>query len=79
MHSYEQDDTTNHACISQLLETIQSLTEKRPTLTKGAPMHETKFNSLSLRLHTPYWLMHAGNCEHFFVIDDIRYVGTYYL
>lgn len=70
----------NYSFISQLLESIQTLTEKkRPTLTKGPPMHDTRFESLSLRLHTPYWLVHGGNCEHFFVVDHVRCVGTNYL
>ena len=37
-------------------------------------MHETPFSSLSLRLNHPYWLVHHGNCEHFLVVDQIRYV-----
>ena len=36
-------------------------------------MRETSFQALSLRINEPYWLLHAGNCEHFVVIDQIRY------
>ena len=43
-------------------------------LTIGSKMHETTFSSLSLRLNHPYWLVHHGNCEHFLVVDQIRYV-----
>ncbi len=43
-------------------------------LTIGSKMHETPFSSLSLRLNHPYWLVHHGNCEHFLVVDQIRYV-----
>ncbi|KAI0321160.1 snRNA-activating protein of 50kDa MW C terminal-domain-containing protein [Amylostereum chailletii] len=38
----------------------------------GSKMHDTTFESLSLSLHKPYWLLHQGNCEHFIVIDEIR-------
>lgn len=49
--------------------------DKRPPIKKGATsMHETPFSSLSLHLHQPYWLLHQGNCEHFIVVDEIRYV-----
>ncbi|KAL4254984.1 SNAPC3/SRD2 family protein [Abortiporus biennis] len=42
------------------------------TLVKGTSMHDTTFSSLSLRLHQPYWLLHLGDCEHFFVVEEIR-------
>ncbi|KAH9949551.1 snRNA-activating protein of 50kDa MW C terminal-domain-containing protein [Amylocystis lapponica] len=45
---------------------------KYPHGEKGASMYETTFNSLTLQLHKPYWLLHAGNCEHFFEIEQIR-------
>ncbi|PFH53813.1 hypothetical protein AMATHDRAFT_45270 [Amanita thiersii Skay4041] len=35
-------------------------------------MYETTFESLPLRLNEPYWLLHAGNCEHFIVLEQIR-------
>ena len=43
-------------------------------LSKGPKMRDTSFGSLSLRLNHPYWLVHQGNCEHFLVVDQIRYV-----
>ena len=43
-------------------------------LTIGSKMNETLFSSLSLRINHPYWLVHHGNCEHFLVVDQIRYV-----
>jgi hypothetical protein len=39
-------------------------------------MHDTPLSSLSLRIGEPYWLLHQGNCEHFIVVDQIRYVST---
>ncbi|KAG1867392.1 snRNA-activating protein of 50kDa MW C terminal-domain-containing protein [Suillus subluteus] len=48
--------------------------DKRPQI-KTAPTSasETTFNALTLRTHQPYWILHQGNCEHFFVIDQIRH------
>jgi snRNA-activating protein complex (SNAPc), subunit 3 len=43
-------------------------------LSIGSKMNETPFSSLSLRINYPYWLVHHGNCEHFLVVDQIRYV-----
>ena len=40
-------------------------------------MEETKISSLSIRVNEPYWLIHAGNCEHFIVINQIRFVLQY--
>ncbi|KAH9858712.1 snRNA-activating protein of 50kDa MW C terminal-domain-containing protein [Lenzites betulinus] len=45
---------------------------KRPIVDKGPPMNVTKLSSLTLRLHEPYWVLHAGSCEHFFAITNIR-------
>lgn len=50
---------------------------KAPCIKKATrSMRETSFEALSLRINEPYWLLHAGNCEHFVVIDQIR-CGTY--
>ncbi|KAF6761270.1 snRNA-activating protein of 50kDa MW C terminal-domain-containing protein [Ephemerocybe angulata] len=43
----------------------------RPAVAHTA-MGETKLASLSLRLHLPYQILHAGNCEHFMVVEEIR-------
>jgi snRNA-activating protein complex subunit 3 len=40
-------------------------------------MHEVTFQALEIRLQQPYWLCHAGDCEHFFVIESIRSVVLY--
>jgi len=40
-------------------------------------MEETKISSLSIRVNEPYWLIHAGNCEHFIVVNQIRFVLQY--
>lgn len=54
--------------------------EKRPLMQKASTsMHQTTFTSLSLRLNEPYWALHQGNCEHFIVIDEIRYVSLGFL
>lgn len=47
--------------------------EKRPVITKSsAALGRTTFNSLTLRINQPYWMLHQGNCEHFIVVDQIR-------
>ncbi|KZV88085.1 hypothetical protein EXIGLDRAFT_619849 [Exidia glandulosa HHB12029] len=47
---------------------------QRPSLVRGAgTIHTTTFASLpSLRVNEPYYLLHQGSCEHFFVADQIR-------
>lgn len=55
---------------------IEILKKKPAFSVTKAPtsLKQTTFSSLSLRLNEPYWLIHKGNCEHFIVIDQIRYV-----
>ena len=57
--------------VSKHLATLNKGTS-RPMLLQGG-MAETKLSSLSLRLHQPYAIFHAGNCEHFIVVEQIRY------
>ncbi|RPD74311.1 hypothetical protein L226DRAFT_571748 [Lentinus tigrinus ALCF2SS1-7] len=57
----------------KLVITLQSLPKnRRGKLSKGPSMHDTKLSSLTIRLHEPYWVLHAGNCEHFFSIASVR-------
>ncbi|KAH7888531.1 snRNA-activating protein of 50kDa MW C terminal-domain-containing protein [Phlebopus sp. FC_14] len=47
--------------------------EKRPKVTKSpTSLGETVFDTLTLRVNQPYWMLHQGNCEHFIVVDQIR-------
>lgn len=47
--------------------------EKRHATTKSsAALGRTTFDSLTLRINQPYWMLHQGNCEHFIVVDQIR-------
>lgn len=47
--------------------------DKRPQIKiASTSASETTFNALTLRIQQPYWILHQGNCEHFFVIDQIR-------
>ncbi|KAI0630366.1 snRNA-activating protein of 50kDa MW C terminal-domain-containing protein [Trametes polyzona] len=58
---------------AQVLALVDSLPEgKQPELAMGSPLNETRISSLTLRLHEPYWMLHAGNCEHFFAVTCIR-------
>ncbi|KAJ1659814.1 hypothetical protein IWQ61_001152 [Dispira simplex] len=36
------------------------------------PMAQTRFRDLKLQLHTPYYFVHQGNCEHALVFTDVR-------
>lgn len=48
---------------------------KSEQITKSpTSLSETPFTSLTLRVNQPYWMLHQGNCEHFVVVDEIRYV-----
>ncbi|KAI9062890.1 hypothetical protein FKP32DRAFT_758962 [Trametes sanguinea] len=56
-----------------ILELSASLPEnKRPDLTERSSMDTVKLSSLTVRLHEPYWILHAGSCEHFFTFTTIR-------
>ncbi|KAG6333386.1 hypothetical protein ID866_5704 [Astraeus odoratus] len=47
--------------------------DKRPAITKSsASLGQTTFDSLTLRINQPYWMLHQGDCEHFIVIEQIR-------
>jgi hypothetical protein len=49
--------------------------DERPTLRRApSSMEDTKLSSLTIKLHEPYWLLHEGDCEHFIVFDQIRYM-----
>ena len=42
-------------------------------LQKGPSIAAVPLRSLTLRVNEPYWVLHRGSCEHWFVIDEIRY------
>ncbi|THH31789.1 hypothetical protein EUX98_g2404 [Antrodiella citrinella] len=55
------------------IEYVNALPEKkRPKTSKATSMHDTFLASMTLRLHTPYWLLHVGDCIHYVVFDQIR-------
>jgi snRNA-activating protein complex subunit 3 len=46
---------------------------RHPSLRKvSTTTRMTRLDTLIVKLHEPYWLLHEGNCEHFVVIDEIR-------
>lgn len=48
--------------------------KNEPELKKASnPTYDTMLSSLTLRINEPYWLLHAGNCEHTIVFESIRY------
>ena len=62
---------------SKLIEQIGLMPEeKQPKITKaGSTLATTKLDSLLLRINEPYYMLHHGNCEHFIVVDQIRFVA----
>ena len=59
---------------SKLIRLLELPPERKgPKPTKGSAMHDQKFRNLNVRLNAPYWLFHQGMCEHFLVIEHIRY------
>jgi snRNA-activating protein complex subunit 3 len=59
-----------------LLQHLQISTKKKPQpeiMRAATSMKDTKLSSLAVRVGEPYWLVHRGNCEHFCVVDQIRY------
>ncbi|EIW63307.1 uncharacterized protein TRAVEDRAFT_69354 [Trametes versicolor FP-101664 SS1] len=57
----------------KVLQLNESLPEgKRQDVTRGSSLNTTRISSLILCLHEPCWVLHAGSCEHFFVVTNIR-------
>ncbi|KZS98456.1 hypothetical protein SISNIDRAFT_481193 [Sistotremastrum niveocremeum HHB9708] len=44
----------------------------RVTLKPGGLISDTTLDSLPLILHFPNWILHNGNCEHYFAVTHIR-------
>lgn len=45
----------------------------------GSTLEETKLGNLPrLCVRQPYWLMHVGDCEHIWLIENARYVNVPY-
>lgn len=64
----------------KLLQHLQVSTKKKPQPEishADTSMKDTKLSSLSVRVGEPYWLVHQGNCEHFCVVDQIRYSQSF--
>ena len=60
---------------SKLLKQLEelSLDQLDPLVKSPTSLGSTPLSSLSLKLSKPYWFLHQGNCEHFFVFDQIRF------
>lgn len=62
---------------SKMLQCLATHSTQHRALTKTPEsMHDTILSSLSLRINEPYWILHQGNCEHFFVVDQIRHASV---
>ena len=70
--------THSNAQDSKLMKQIEFSKKKLAFSITKAPtsLKQTTFSLLSIRLNEPYWLIHKGNCEHFIVVDQIRYVAS---
>lgn len=73
---YENRVDQHHSKLCQYLDysAKQSSASSRPaiSLRRGSNIHDVQFRSLKLSLHFPNWILHHGNCEHYFVVDQIR-------
>ncbi|KIY44452.1 hypothetical protein FISHEDRAFT_77645 [Fistulina hepatica ATCC 64428] len=56
--------------LSRHLKTMSSMQPQIEIAPRNA--HSTRLDTLTLRLNEPYWILHQGNCEHIFVVDEIR-------
>ena len=58
---------------SKYVEYAKALPEKkRPVVSKASSMHDAVLSSMTVRLHTPYWMLHSGDCTHHIVFEQIR-------
>lgn len=62
---------------------MQTFTEQDPEFANDLPLQvaptglaDTPFHTLPIRLNHPYMFIHQGNCQHPFVIEEIRYAST---
>ncbi|PBK91470.1 hypothetical protein ARMGADRAFT_932501, partial [Armillaria gallica] len=61
----------------KMLQCLAARSTQHRALTKAPEsMHDTSLSSLPLRINEPYWILHQGNCEHFFVVDQIRHASN---
>lgn len=66
--------TTNTEMTPELLLAPYERPRRTQPYVKGPPIQDVTLRSLTLRINEPYWMMHRGNCEHWFVVDEIRRV-----
>ncbi|KAF8919857.1 hypothetical protein CPB85DRAFT_1275671, partial [Mucidula mucida] len=79
-HAEDASSSTGAAIVSNAFSKILGYLEKKNKLPNGLTksskfIHDVSFESLSLRTQEPYWILHQGDCEHYAVIDQIRYLG----
>ena len=62
---------------SKLVNHLDTLVKKTSNSVIKAPvaLQDARLSSLCVRLNEPYWLIHRGNCEHFVVVDQIRWAS----
>ena len=71
-----------HSAAIDLTRGIREWAEKKRTHDSTLPMYqmyrmeEVDFIDLTIRLNVPYVYVHQGNCEHVFVIRDVRLIHS---
>lgn len=65
--------TASIGVTSELLLAPYERSKRTQHYVKGPNIQDVALRSLTLRVNEPYWMMHRGNCEHWFVLDEIRY------
>jgi hypothetical protein len=51
---------------------VDTWARKLGSTVKQKDMHECTFDSLWIKMNTPYCLMHSGDCEHLFLVREVR-------
>lgn len=54
-----------------------SISQQPQLVLASAGMESVRLEDLTLRVGEPYWMLHQGNCEHVFTVDEIRFVFTF--
>ncbi|GJJ06337.1 hypothetical protein Clacol_000528 [Clathrus columnatus] len=64
--------TVNTGMTPELMLAPYERPKRTQSYTKGPPLENVTLRSLTLRINEPYWMMHRANCDHWFVVDEIR-------
>ncbi|EJU04094.1 hypothetical protein DACRYDRAFT_48367, partial [Dacryopinax primogenitus] len=69
---YGQHPEDAHS-VTMLLQKLNSQTPSPSEIGHSSlELKDVRIGSLSLRMNYPYWIFHAGMCEHVWTVDDIH-------